>query len=319
MIRDILGLKRSEYLRIAPELFAYLFNRIDMERFITRVGDRKEGTRIKDIARVNGYILKNCKLYAYAVHVARKKGETLPKARTFGVAPKDIKMLKSLNLKHLSPTFKAFSLEEYDATVNDMITSSEIKNYVGKFVSKKMAFLMRSYGETREDIEAYLKEMAIISVYKQYPRYASYLHFINVAKAQIHNKGQSFITSSTAKSRQKLILNREGASEAVHVSLEVLNDLAAPIAYGTEIKERLQALSQLEHLFPERTKEFLMCVSGQYHEGFSEFLKCSNDIVVESMGWPKYMDKVQKYFDTTPERTERLFTKIRNRIHQVNI
>lgn len=319
MLKSILGVAGKGYARIVPALFAYLFDRIDMEEFIAYVGERKEGTRLKDIARVNGYILKNCKLYAYACHCARLKGESLPTPRSYGVVAEDSLLLKRLNLKHLDPkVYRPFTLAEFDATVNAMIISSEIRNNVGKFVSKKMAFLMKSYGEDRKDIESYLKEMAIIAVYKQYPRYMSYLHFINVAKAQIHNKGQSFITSSTSKSRQRLVRNTDGSFDAAHVALDTLNDLEAPVAYGTEVRERLQALATIEHVLPERTKEFLMCAAGQYHAGFSTYLKCSNEDAVDNMAYQKYLAHLQSYFNVTPESTERLFTNIRKKVHKVN-
>ncbi len=340
MLKTILGVSGREYTRVVPALFAYLFDRIDMEKFIAYVGDprtaeekladkgkgirrasadRKEGTRLKDIARVNGYILKNCKLYAYACYCARLKGDKLPTPRSYEVDAFDAKILRRLNLKHLSPKeYRPFTLKEFDFTVNSMVTSAEIRNNVGKFVSKKMSFLMKSYGESREDIEAYLKEMAIIAVYKQYPRYVNYLHFVNVAKAQIHNKGHSFITSSTCKSRQKLVRNGDGSFDAAHVALDTLNELEAPASYGIEIKERLQALASIEHKLPERTREFLLCAAGQYHEGFSEFLKCGNDDAVDNMTYPKYMDQLQDYFKVTAACTEKLFTNIRKHIHKVN-
>lgn len=320
MLKQILSLSDKEYKRVIPALFAYLFDKIDMEKFIDYVGDRKEGTRIKDIARQNGYILKNCKLYAYYCHCNRSQDLKLPNCAEFEVDQKDSLLLKRLNLKHLGHTkYRAFTLDEFDRTVNRMVASVEIRNNVGKFVTKKMSFLMKSYGETREDIEAYLKEMAIIAVYKQYPRYMSYLHMINVAKAQIHNKGQTFITSSTAKSRQRLIQSSGGGFEAVHVDISTLAEVAAPINYSLEIKERVTALSQIEHVLPTRTKEFLLCAAGQYHEGLSQFLQVGNDVAAETMSYLKYMNRVQDYFGTTPEKVDRLFENIRSRIFQTSL
>jgi hypothetical protein len=319
MLSSILGISGKEYTRIVPALFAYLFNRITMEGFVSYVDNRDEGLRIKDLARVNGYVLKNCKLYAYACYCNRVNGTTLPKARDYGVTSKDATLLRRLNLKHLDHRkHRAFTLEEFDATVDTMVGSSEIRNYIGKFVTKKMSFIIKSYGETRDDIETYLKEMAIIAVYKQYPRYDSYEHFVNVAKAQIHNKGQSFITSMTSKSRQRLQQNSDGLFEAVHVPLESLATVEAPPVFGSEIHEGLSALAQIEHKLPERTREFLLCAAGQYHDGFSAYLKRGNDDAVETMDYSKYLTCLQKYFGITPERTERLFSNIRRHVYGVN-
>jgi hypothetical protein len=319
MIKSILSLDRN-YSVVVPALFAYLFNRISLKGFIHHVGDRQEANRIKNIARVNGYILKNCKLYAYAYHCARIIGEKLPNHKDYEVTAHDAILLRRLNLKHLDHSkYRSFTLKEFDSTIEAMITSPDIKNNVGKFVSKKMKFLMDSYGVVRHDIEAFLKEQAIVAVYKQYPRYESYLHFVNVAKAQIHNKGQTFITQSTRAGRQQLIRHENGTFEAAVLSLEAVMDIAAPVQYGLEVRERLLALAKIENAFPERTKEFLLCAAGHYHDGFSAYLKCQNDMAVDTMQYEKYLTKLQKYFMVTPEKTEMLFRNIRNKIYRVNL
>jgi hypothetical protein len=320
MLRQILGIQGTSFKKIVPALYAYLFNRIDMDKFIAYVGDRKEGLRIKDIARGNGYIMKNCKLYAYACYVARKKGEKLPSAKSFEVDAYDSLLLRRLNLKNLNINhFRTFTLAEFEKVVNDMVTSSEIKNYCGKFVSKKMSFLMKSFGESREDIEAHLKEMAIVAVYKQYPRFMTHLHMLNVAKAQIHNKGHTFITASTSKSRQKLTQHEDGSFEAVHVDISTCTEVPAGPQYGAELKERLTALSQVEAFLPQRTKEFLLCAAGHYHEGLSVFMKVSNSDAVDHMSHDRYMAKVQEYFGTNQEKVDRLYENIRARIHQTSV
>lgn len=317
MIASLLKITPKEYKRVVPALFAYLFNRIDMERFIKFVGDREEGTRIKDIARQNGYIMKNCKLYAYAVYFNRVNGKKIPAASEFKVAQYDSLILRRLNLQHLdTKIYRAFTLHEFDHVVKEMVISAEIRNNIGKFVSKKMSFLVKSYGERREDIESYLKEMAIAATYMQYPRFMTYLHMINVAKAQIHNKGQTFITASTTQSRQRLTKLDGGDYEAVHADLSTAAELAEPVNYAVEIKEQIMALSQIENVLPERTKEFLLCAAGQYHEGFSLYLKVQNDLAAEKMNYGRYMVKLQTYFNTTPEKVEKLFSSIRNKIYQ---
>lgn len=316
MLSSILKLEGKEYTRIVPALFAYLFNRIDMEQFIDYVGDRAEGTRIKDIARMNGYILKHCKLYAYAAHYERAHGRSSPRPRDYGVAPKDAALLRKLNLAHVGTKFKCFTLDEFDATLEQVLDSRDVRNYIGKFITKKMTFLMQSYGDKREDLESLLKEAATLAIYKTYPRYKSYLHFVNIAKRQIHNTGQTHITSSTSKSRQKLIVDDNGEHSSVHMPLDAVLHLEAPPVYGQEIVERLQALAAIEDSLPERTKEFLLCAAGQYHEGFSAFLKARNDDVSMSLDYNKYMTKLQTYFNVSTPALERLFRNLRNKIYR---
>jgi len=317
MLKQILGIDNAEYKSIVPALFAYLFHKIDMRKFIDYVGDRKQGLRIKDIARQNGYILKNCKLYAYACYVARVKGTKLPSCTDFGVDRGDSLLLKRLNLKHLNVKhFRVFTLKEFEALVDEMAKSAELKEFTGKFISKKMKFLMDSYGENREDIEAHLREMALVAVYKQYPRFMSYLHMLNVARAQIKNKGQTFITASTSKSRQKLTVQEDGRFEAVHVDISTCVELPAGPQYGLELKERIAALATIESSFPPRTKEFLLCAAGQYHAGLSEFMQVSNSDAIDTISYERYMGLVQKYFNTNQKKVDQLYRNIRARIHQ---
>lgn len=329
MLKDILtkpgSFHKGKHDKVVAALFAYLFNKIDLRYFIDYVVDnnhvpnRKEAVRIKDAARTNGYVLKNCKLYAWACHTARRDGHKRPSPEAFEVAHEDALLLRRLNLKHLDAhvkdPFPAYSVRSFDRMVQSLIAGPELRNYIGRFVTKKMSFLMNSYGETRHDIETMLQEMAIVALYKQYPRFSSVIHMVNVAKAQIHNKGHSFITSSTSKSRQKLRRNDDGSFEAVHVDIANLNDVEAPAAHGQELRERLLSLTKIEHRIPPRTKEFLLCAAGVHHEGFSEFLDQSNETLADKMEYGKYMGKVQEYFETTPQRVERLFTNLRSTIY----
>lgn len=316
MLKTLLVLEGKDYERIVPALFAYMFDRISMEDFIKHVGNRAEGTRIKDIARASGYVMKNCKLYAYACHTARTKGDKLPTRSSFGIDAEDAPLLKRLNLRHLNPKhYRAYSLAEFDAVVASAL--HDLRNYIGKFVSKKMRFLMDSYAEPRGDIEADMRGHAIASMYKQYPRYESYLHMINVAKAQIHNKGQSFITSSTTKSRNRLMVDAHGVPQAVNVQIDsVVEAVPDAVSYANELKERLTALAQIENKLPERTRLFLMAAMGQPNAGFSEFLNCDNVEAVEAMGWERYMSKLHTFFNTTPARTAVVYDNINKLIHR---
>src|SRR6478609_6621005 len=182
MLTTILGVPNR---KVVPALFAYLFYRIDQRTFLKYVvdrgivADRETALAIKDAARVNGYVLKNCKLYAWACWSARVLGKKLPSPKLFDVEPADALYLRRLNLKHLE--FKSgfryttYTIKTFDQVTQQMLQAPELRNYVGKFVTKKMGFLMKSYGETRHDLETTLKESALLAWYKQYPRFDSEL------------------------------------------------------------------------------------------------------------------------------------------------
>lgn len=318
MLREILSLNSREYTRVIPALFAYYFGRIDQDTFIKYVGDRKEGTRIKDIARKNGYILMNCKLYAYAVHYCRHHNLPKPKYSEYGVHKSDAALLSRLNLKHIDPKYEAYTVDSFNKLVTSMLQSSEIKTNIGKFVSKKMMFLIKSYGDTRHDINAFLQEQALIAVYITYPAYESYLHLVNIGKAAIHNKGQSYISSSTSKSRQRLSRTPDGLFESVVVDVSTLAELEAPPNYGEELREGLQALASIEAKLPVRTKEFLLAASGQFHSGFSQTLGLDNSDAVEHMDYNHYLSQLRNHFEVSESKMLKLFSNLRNHIYRCN-
>lgn len=316
-IIEILGVRRCNYNVVVGGLFAYLFNRIDLDQYMAHleakgVGDKEEGRRIKDIARFNGYLLKNCKLFAYAYWVAKENGQRLPKPEEFGVLPKDARILRRLNLSHLPKRFKVFSLEEFDAQIEQVTTCPEMRAYIGRFISKKMKFIMDSYGQERVDIESNLKEAAVSALYKQYPRYESYLHFTNVAKASIHNVGHSFITYMTAKTRQQLLTNADGRNESVHVSLAAITELPSKPSYVHSLRDALASIVSLEHLMGKRCKKFLMCMAGHFDPAFSEFLQADNSEVIESMNYERYKKKLQAHLQLTDAQTGRAFRRLRH-------
>lgn len=327
MLPRILGVPNR---KVVPALFAYLFYRIDQRAFLKYiverglVKNRETALAIKDAARVSGYVLKNCKLYAWACWSARVLGKKMPSPKLFEVDVEDAKVLKRLNLKHLESRsgfrYTTYTLKTFDRMTQEMLYAPELRNYIGKFVTKKMGFLMKSYGETRHDLETQLKESAILVWYKQYPRFDSDLHMINVAKAQIHNVGQTMITTLTSKSRQRLTRNADGTFDSLAVDISVVaNEVVAPPQYGAALQDHIQVLAACEHKMSTRVKEFLLCAAGQPHEGLSEFLGCDNEDAATEWPYPKYMRRVRKYFDVTEEKVEQLFRGIRKFANQTNI
>lgn len=337
MLTSILSLERGVHsTRILAALFAYYFERINQKQFIEYVGDAEEGRRIKDIARKNGYILMNCKLYAYAVHAARRDLKPLPRYADYDVAKEDAPLLRRLNLKHLdkparrssdfaavrktkdwSPP-RAFGLKEYQDQVAQCLQSKELRDYIGKFIHKKMAFLIQSYGDNYKDIFAFLQEQALLAVYIKYPYYENLLHMTNIAKATIHNKGQSYISSCTSKSRQRLCRNEDGHFESVHVDMSTMAELEAPPNFGLALREGLTALAAIQHKIPARTQEFLLALGGHHHPGFSAMLGIDNSDAVEHMDYDNYMEHLRTYFQTTEERVDKIFMGLRNIIYRCN-
>lgn len=313
-INSILAIDNTRYIKVVSGLFAYLFNKIDLNQYLeylNTTGDRDEGVRVKDIARMSGYILKNCKLYAYAAHYARENYLPKPLPKDYEVNEEDAKFLARLNLKHLPNSYRAFTLKEFDNVIFEIATNTEMRAYTGRFISKKMKFLIDSYGQGRGDIESHLKEAAITALYKQYPRYESHLHFTNIAKASIHNVGHSFITYHTARTRQQLNRREDGSHESVNVDLAVIKELAHVPSSNSATIESLTCLAKLESRMSKAAKKFMMCLAGVYNQEFSEYLKEDNSIMIDVISYVKYTKKLQTHMSITDKQKENLFTKLR--------
>lgn len=311
-----LQLNGSEYMRVGSTIFAYLFHRITQRELLSHLDDRELAERVLEAVRSDGYVLKNCKLYAHAVWCARENGGRV-KASDYGIHKEDVALLRRINLAHLSSHYAPMSVEDMDTMIEGALENALMRAHIGKYISKKMTFLIRSYGVPRHDIEEDLKAAAIAAVYKTYPRFETALHFTNVAKAAIHNAGMSLISYHTRSSRTRLLLNEEGNPEAVHVPFDSLSSVEAPEGYMAHAKDSLQTLVKLAPRMSSRVQEFLLALAGHHHAGLSEFMNRNNSDAVDEMQYPKYLEHVQQYFGVTEEQTQKLFRRLRPHLHAV--
>lgn len=317
MLCDTLNLSPKEGKTIIPKLFEYYFGKFDQKKFERFVGDRPRALEIKARSKASGYVLKNCKLYAYAHHEALMKGKEKPNPEDYGVTAADAKLLRQLDLSHINVnTYAAFTLKEFEFVINKICSCPDLKAYIGKLISKKMMFIIKSYGVKRDDITLQLYEAALSVAYRKYPLFENYLHFVNVIKANIHSISQTMIHFYTAQKRQKLMKTNEGAFEAVECSIELMPDVEVETSHVETLREQFQALEHAQNSLNVKPhhRTFLLCLAGHRDESFSAFLGMPNDEAVEIMSYPNYMKRAMVHFEMTPHSTERLFVRLRQEI-----
>jgi hypothetical protein len=183
--------------------------------------------------------------------------------------------------------------------------------YIGRFVSKRMTFLVRSYGVDRDDLEHECKLGAIRSIYMRYPQFDSLLHLHNTAKTGIHNAGESQVTFYTSPARQRLQQETDGSFSSRHVSTESLSELEAPQPYLSHIRDYIEVLAKLSDRMRPTTQRFLMCCAGQYDPGFSAYLEENNSEAVEVMAYSRYLSKAKRYFELTDKEVSKIFSRLR--------
>jgi len=291
-------------------IFNYLFRKIDNKEFRTAFPD---GLAAKKQMDRSGYILMNCKLYAYACHRAREDGRKRPRAAEYGIAAMDAKALRRLDLSHIDAKYEWFTVKEFQSVL-EFLHSKKIVDHIGRYTSRKHAFLIKSYGVERLDIRQRLQSKALYEVYRRYPFFEDRLHMVNVAKAAIHDSGQDLIKEHTCKSRQRMIQNADGTYSHLMVPFDSpgLQVEAAPET-DSFMLQGLEALSKIEHKMTTRARKFLWIMSGQYDKKFSAHLGRDNSELAERLQFTTYQSKVRRYFGLKQDQVDGFFARLRTR------
>lgn len=311
MLKTILGIDDPKELkRVVPILFGYLFREFDKYEYRRRIGDRVFAKDLWDNrVKPNGYILKNCKLFAYAVHCNRRLGlSTSP--GSYGIMQEDVQMLRNLDLTHIPIKFKHYNSQQYDRLEGKLVGGSELATNIGKFVSKKLIFLDRHFGEKRDEIDQALTCEALYALRKQYPFYKSELHALNLCKTTARNFGWGLVQYHTRAKRNKL-LRENNQFQAVNVPLEAMVNLSVRPAHEDETRMNLEALASLEGRMPRRVRKFLHIAGGRYDAGFSLYMGDNNSVAAEDMDYERYMNLLRGYLGVTREQTAALFDKLK--------
>lgn len=320
-LQSILDIPSARFNSVASALFAYLFGIISKAELYEYVGDKALAKASLERARNSGYVLKHCKLYAYAYHLFRKGNlEVAPKPAAYKVSTIDSRFLQKLNLAKVPPK-PAYRLESFDRMLTSVLTSTELKQYTGKLVSKKLSFISKSYGMPREDIESKLRDAAMSAIYKQYPRFESELHVVNICKTTIHNTAMNIIEYHTRDKRQALIKNGDSFTQ-VHVSIDavpsVIAEMEAEHRYSQHDRDLLQSFLELMPKMSDEVVHFISCCCGHFDEGFSAFLGSDNGELVEKIPYDDYLMKVKSYFheqfDIHPSKVDKLFLKFQRQL-----
>lgn len=316
MLMRKFGLPEHAMARVGGAVFAYLFSRIDQKQLIEIIREDcpEAEERILESVRKYGYLLINCKLYAWAFYKSRMGAGKKPTPDAYGIRPVDVAFLSRINLKHVSLDYPAYTLAEYSTLVADATTSKPMQEYIGRFISKRMTFLIRNYGVNRDDLEHDMMLSACRAIHMGYPFFESELHLRNTAKTAIHNEGESKVTYYTAPTRQRLLRNDDGEYVSVEVSTEELAEVEAETSYLDHIRDRLEGLVRLSERLPPKVQRFLMVCAGQHDKDFSDFLEINNAEAVEDMAYSRYLGQARAFFGYSPNDVKKLFNSLRSQL-----
>lgn len=284
--------------------FDYLFGNISKN-------DLKQGFRYNDLDPdkidlvQHGYLCRNCKLFVYALAT----GNALC-AEQYGVDRKDTKALKWVahNVDIDTAWCAPWDLKRLEQNENAIVYG--LKTYIGKFVTKKMTFLIKSYGLHRHDIQTELYCAGLWALHKKYPFFETSLHAINTVKTAIHNKGMDIIAKHTRNKNQRLIRNKDGTFESVNVDISVLNNLEAPEPFELRYRDEREGLKSLQKIMNDRGALYISLARGDYNADFSEYIGLNNTEAAEG-NYDSYLRKIDRFLGVTLEERERFFGKLR--------
>lgn len=277
----------------APTVFQYLFGVITKYEYRARLG-KAEAKRIWSLVVDNGYVLMNCKLYLYARHVGRSQGLVVSPAK-FEISKDDVRVLNAVDLTGVSLKHKVYSLFDFRTMESAILLNKEMDTYIGKFISKKLLFLTKSYSQKRVEIESSLKIAGIYALRKQYPGYKSELHALNICKTAIANAGHGLIEYWTRDKRNALI-RENGSFQAVNVQYDVMQGLSVMPEHSDETRLNIQALAAFADKCPSTQRDWVNTAAGLHNRGFSFFIGRDNRDAVEVLPYDKYINLVSDYF-----------------------
>lgn len=300
--------------------------------------------------RSNGNLLWDVKQYAY-VQAAKRlpKFEKLvseeAEKTSLPVATRN-KIKKALEANselfnplrtHLRQGCAPLSIQEMKDQIAHIIESKEILDYCGKFIHRKMSFMLKG-GQKFDCILSDLLLQAVYGLLRTYPQWTHATgegHMLAIAKTNIHNRGINLIKEATAASRKSLQGDKAQGYSAVNVSLDsfdgtfssgdALNTIGQvhatfqgsvstedKMSWETEVS--LLMLLDSKHLKPKQ-RQYLKLLLGHTSEDFSAWLGQSNTEAAHKMPFSQYDERVQEYLRIPPEAAKEFLQGLRSSLN----
>ncbi len=297
----------------------FIFRCINTKEFTSRMLDFLDDPaslrRFQSKLIVDGYILKNIKLWLYHFYITDNlsKDYAYASSKKFGVNKNDVDLgifvkqdeeLRSA-LYSYKDKYEAESLTSFDHNVSRII--KEVDIYTRKFIVKKMKFLMQSHGLLLDDLVMELTISGIQGLFMMYPCIKSPLHSTNIFKRVVHNSGINLIVKHTTKSRSVLSRDVDGnfSSRILPLSmvyethtykLTDVNIMTIQGDYGSFLGNSfsLDDLLSIQNILNEYTghkKTFLYLLTGEYDLFFTKWLH-TNRKIQRNVTNDQYYDKL---------------------------
>lgn len=291
----------------------FLFRGLNYSNYSTLitsiVGYKPKMRELVNDLKCNGYLLKNLKLWLFY----ETKYPNKAKPSKFNIEDNDVGILAILSpttkrfLKSLRK-YAALTLNKFDTSVTRMFNDTDV--WLGKFVSKKLRFVVQMQGLHRSDIETEIVYRGIQGVYAMYPFVDSYLHGVNIMKRCMRHAGLNLIQHYTSQKLQRLLKETDGTFQAKVVSfdsaLPLLKDLCT-VDPDTGLK---QDFIKFADNLPPKKKLFLDLLLGNTNQEFIQFLG-KQKATIEKIEYNKYFQLVTEFIQVPIEAVGKFMAQLK--------
>jgi hypothetical protein len=276
-----IGYSKAEARKILPSLFLYLFRAFKQSELYRRaelINPNVDLFKLMPRIPLMGEITLHDKVCIFALFQGENPG-IKPNAYIKTAVLSDPEVQDWLSQYK---DFPAYDIATVRALEGRALANPEITTYIGKFINRKMRFIMDYYGVEFEELCEALQERAIHNLRVNYPNWNSSGEMLAMSKSAIANAGQNLLKYYSATKRAKVDKN----NKAVEYSLDAIQELngsgpeyqalvySDTLDRGMEIMEASLSVEQLIKSLHSKPKAKLLVelLSGKYNAGFSNFL-----------------------------------------------
>lgn len=280
-----IGYSTTEARKILPSLFLYLFRAFKQSELYKRaeaINPKVDLFKLMPRIPLMGEITLHDKVCIFALYQGENPG-IKPNSYIKTAVLTNPEVCEWLSQYK---DFPAYNLATVRTLESRALANSEITTYIGKFINRKMRFIMDYYGVEFEELCEALQERAIHNLRVNYPNWNSSGEMLAMSKSAIANAGQNLLKYYSATKRAKVDKNNKAVEYSLEGMLEMGGDgvnykaeyqalvYSDTLDRGMEIMEASMSVESLINSLHSKphAKLLIELLSGKFHEGFSDFL-----------------------------------------------
>lgn len=334
-----LALKRELRGRLLLYTFRGPISATDLRLYVLKHGIPFDLLGFRKSLATNGDLFLGSKPFIYSRVVEKLgKGEALS-ARQCAISRREARVLMDTvegvpllgrSLRGFARAgYKALTPEQLRQLASKVLITKDYEDYVGKFVHRKLSFLIQSFGYSAPDLINDLKAASYNAILRTYPAFNGETHILRLAKVKARNTGMNIIHHATTAGRQRLtrdnqpllvplqILENTGGNSTAEHDGSLVQDsyLVVGRSGGRASNDELDTMSSLESLlsndrFRPRQKYLLRLLMGKHDDAFSMFIGQPNEDAVEAMSYERYLKECCSFLSVDLEHAKRFLAKL---------